>query len=277
MKSIRLFSTPICRKGTRYNQLEDRYDIKSDKNIKFIGVYDGHCGYQVSEALKQSFISSYLVRYLNYAKFKSRADAITAAFLAKDRQFYLNRHLYKDAGSTAVVAIIIPAENSLILANLGDSRAVLFRQNKNSRNIDLQRVTHTVDHKPNRVNEKLRINKAGGFVTKSTIESVPRVDGYLAVSRGFGDLDVKKSRGKDYDPVNGKVCAIPSVTEVKLAPRATYYLVLASDGLWDEINMVELEQYLELYGTNAPMKLMKKVEEKGGDDDITILVYKIET
>ena len=48
----------------------------------------------------------------------------------------------------------------------------------------------TRDHRPDRADEKLRIEAAGGFV--ESYGGLPRVNGQLAVSRSIGDLAFKK-------------------------------------------------------------------------------------
>lgn len=48
----------------------------------------------------------------------------------------------------------------------------------------------TRDHHPDREDEKLRVEAAGGFVVE--YGGLPRVNGQLAVSRSIGDLALKK-------------------------------------------------------------------------------------
>ena len=69
------------------------------------------------------------------------------------------------AGSTCVVAVI--RDNTLTVANAGDSRAVLCRRGEA---IPLSR-----DHKPQDEDERARIQNAGGFVQEG------RVNGSLAL------------------------------------------------------------------------------------------------
>jgi serine/threonine protein phosphatase PrpC len=53
-------------------------------------------------------------------------------------------------------------ENRIISANLGDSRAVLYRLNPEDSK--LSPLSLTRDHKPSDADEKLRITNAGGRV-----------------------------------------------------------------------------------------------------------------
>ena len=76
------------------------------------------------------------------------------------------------AGTTAVVMIMTPEK--FIVANIGDSRAILGRSGK--------AVVLSNDHKPEHPSETNRISKAGGFVESG------RVNGHLNLSRCFGDF-----------------------------------------------------------------------------------------
>lgn len=91
---------------------------------------------------------------------------IINGFLAFDRELALEDREEK-SGSTAVVAFITPTH--IIMANCGDSRAMVVRDDKP--------FLATEDHKPYLPTERKRISEAGGQVMLS------RVNGSLAVSR----------------------------------------------------------------------------------------------
>ncbi|KAK3003079.1 hypothetical protein RJ639_019079, partial [Escallonia herrerae] len=80
-------------------------------------------------------------------------------------------------GSTAVVSVVTP--DKIIVANCGDSRAVLCRNGA--------AVPLSTDHKPDRPDELDRIETAGGRVI---FWDVPRVLGMLAMSRAIGKFPV---------------------------------------------------------------------------------------
>uniref|UniRef100_A0A2P2MHS4 PPM-type phosphatase domain-containing protein n=1 Tax=Rhizophora mucronata TaxID=61149 RepID=A0A2P2MHS4_RHIMU len=77
-------------------------------------------------------------------------------------------------GTTAVVALLTPEH--IVVANCGDSRAVLCRGGK--------AVPLSVDHKPDRPDEHARITAAGGRVI---FLNGARVEGILAMSRAIGN------------------------------------------------------------------------------------------
>jgi len=67
--------------------------------------------------------------------------------------------------------------DKIICANSGDSRSILGRAGKV--------IALSEDHKPENVEEKRRIEAAGGFVEDN------RVNGSLALSRALGDFEYK--------------------------------------------------------------------------------------
>ncbi|TKY56780.1 phosphatase 2C 37 [Spatholobus suberectus] len=113
-------------------------------------------------------------------------------------------------GSTAVVAIVTPEK--IVVANCGDSRAVLCRNNV--------AVPLSDDHKPDRPDELVRIEAAGGRVI---YWDGPRVLGVLAMSRAIGDNYLKPY-----------VISEPEVTVTERSEEDEC-LILGSDGLWDTV------------------------------------------
>ncbi|KAJ1690295.1 hypothetical protein LUZ63_014450 [Rhynchospora breviuscula] len=114
-------------------------------------------------------------------------------------------------GSTAVVSVVGPKH--IIVANCGDSRAVLCR--------DGTPVALSTDHKPDRPDELKRIEDAGGRVI---YWDGARVLGMLAMSRAIGDNYLKPY-----------VIPDPEVTVTERS-NSDEFLILASDGLWDVVS-----------------------------------------
>ncbi|XP_051196447.2 probable protein phosphatase 2C 37 [Lolium perenne] len=114
-------------------------------------------------------------------------------------------------GSTAVVALLV--RDRLIVANCGDSRAVLSR--------GLDAVPLSVDQKPDRPDEMARIEAAGGRVL---FIDGPRVRGVLAMSRALG-----------HELLKPEVICEPEIT-ITIRSDDDHCLILASDGLWDAIS-----------------------------------------
>jgi Serine/threonine protein phosphatase len=95
-----------------------------------------------------------------------------------------------DSGTTATVVMLTPMW--IVCANAGDSRSVYSKQGHCT-------IPLSYDHKPDDEAEERRIIDGGGFVRGG------RVEGDLAVSRGFGDFRFKKEElyeAMDIDPVH---------------------------------------------------------------------------
>jgi len=120
------------------------------------------------------------------------------------------------AGCTAIVAFVIGKK--LYVANAGDSRGVLCRENGIS-------YALSDDHKPNGHTEFQRIRSAGGFVN-----AMGRVNGNLNLSRSLGDLKYKQL--KHLPREDQVISADPdiSVTDIESTDR---FFLLACDGIWD--------------------------------------------
>ncbi|CAL1390022.1 unnamed protein product [Linum trigynum] len=194
----------------------------------FFGVYDGHGGSQVANYCRDR-VHTALAEEIGFV---GNGYCVTDGCQEQWRKAFTNCFLKVDAeiggteastdepvapetvGSTAVVAVI--CSSHIIVANCGDSRAVLCRGK--------EPIALSVDHKPNREDEYARIEAAGGKVIQWNGH---RVFGVLAMSRSIGDRYLKP-------------WIIPE-PEVMFIPRAKEdeCLVLASDGLWDVMSNEE--------------------------------------
>uniref|UniRef100_A0A0D9XB61 protein-serine/threonine phosphatase n=1 Tax=Leersia perrieri TaxID=77586 RepID=A0A0D9XB61_9ORYZ len=115
------------------------------------------------------------------------------------------------------------------------------------------------DHKPNRSDERRRIENAGGVVIWA---GTWRVGGVLAMSHAFGNRLLKPF-----------VVAEPEIQEEHVNGDLEC-LVLASDGLWD---VVENEEAVSLAKTedlpeSAARKLTEIAYSRGSADNITCIV-----
>ncbi|KAL8522583.1 hypothetical protein ACS0TY_012654 [Phlomoides rotata] len=196
----------------------------------FYGVYDGHGGPQVANYCRDRIhlaLEEVLKNCNNEMANGSSGDArqvqwekvFTDCFLKVDDEVGGKTTMDvplapETVGSTAVVAVV--SSSHIIVANCGDSRAVLYRGK--------EAIPLSVDHKPNREDEYARIEASGGKVISWNGH---RVFGVLAMSRSIGDRYLKP-------------WIIPE-PEVMFVPRAREddCLVLASDGLWDVMSNEE--------------------------------------
>lgn len=112
-------------------------------------------------------------------------------------------------------------ESTLYITNVGDTKAVLVNKNGDA-------IQVSVDHKPIH-SEKERIEKSGGYILNI---SVPRVEGVLAISRSIGNFDLQE-KGVTWKP---HTRVIPNFLE------DSWFIILASDGLWDCVSPQEAEE-----------------------------------
>lgn len=188
-------------------------------------VFDGHGGSECSEFVAGRMIGA----LLSNRDFYTQGDLsrpLLEIFRNVDQEF-LATGADGDppfSGSTCIMAIV--RGSRLITANVGDSRAILCRARRG--------VPLSEDQKPNRPDEQRRIERAGGFV------EMDRVNGWLAVSRAFGDFDYKFATSVDgryraQDHHQQLVICDPEVKEFSI-DRECDFLVLACDGIWDVLS-----------------------------------------
>jgi len=169
----------------------------------------------------------------------------------------------------------------ILIANLGDSRAVLCRSQggKNS----AQRLSD--DHKPGRDDERRRIEAKGGVVDVQGVWRVftpgpatfagRSVLWGLAVSRAFGDILMKEPQRYGVPGATGAlVIANPEIGVYDLNPAEDRFLVLACDGVWDVLNDDDAVSVCadENKADLAAHALIRRAFEIGSDDNITALV-----
>nr|CAB3477806.1 unnamed protein product [Digitaria exilis] len=195
---------------------------------EFFAVYDGHGESWVAEMCRERLhvvLSEEMAR-LHLAKGGGGGgveeagalwkEAMVAAFARVDGEVAVIQVAEGDVkrnteGSTAVVVVVEPRR--IVVANCGDSRAVLCRGGVP--------VPLSTDHKPERPDERVRIESVGGQII---YWQGPRVMGVLAVSRSIGDYFMKPS-----------ISAEPEIT-VTDRTSTDELIILGSDGLWNAMS-----------------------------------------
>lgn len=217
--------------------------------VGLFAVFDGHGGPHAAEYAQHALFRNIVTN----ARFPSdAARVITEAFEQTDAEYLgLAPAMSRNDGCTAVAAMLIGQR--LVVANVGDSRAVLSRGGK--------AVPLSVDHKPNLREERLRIERAGGMVAWA---GTWRVSGVLAVSRAFGDRPLKRF-----------VIATPDVREEVLTPQDDC-VILATDGVWDVITNQEAVALASRIpdAQRAARCLVEEAYVRGSLDNISCVVVK---
>ncbi|KAM3367776.1 hypothetical protein ACQJBY_016373 [Aegilops geniculata] len=178
--------------------------------------------------------------------------AITKAYEKTDKAILSHTPDLGQGGSTAVTAILING-SKLWVANVGDSRAVLLKGG--------EAIQMSIDHDPNA--ERGAIENKGGFVSNMPGD-VPRVCGQLAVSRAFGDRNLKSLLKSEPDV---KVEDIDHTAEL---------VVLASDGVWKVMNNQEAVDVVKRYKDpqTAAKQLVAEAVKRDSKDDISCVVVR---
>ncbi|XP_015242409.1 PREDICTED: protein phosphatase 1F [Cyprinodon variegatus] len=247
-----------------FNQL---FGIQDGVERAYYAVFDGHGGVDAA-----TFAATHLHVALSHqeALQSDAATAFKAAFKSTDDMF---RHKAKRerlrSGSTGV-AVLIHGQQ-LTVAWLGDSQAMLVRRG--------EVVTLMDPHKPDREDEKQRIEDLGGCITYM---GCWRVNGTYAVSRAIGDFDQKPYVSGDADS-----------STVQLLGDEDYVL-LACDGFFDTVKPSEVPDLVmdALRGTGDPewaedlsaecaeadvghrvaQRLVCHAKAEGSSDNITVMV-----
>ncbi|XP_041027417.1 probable protein phosphatase 2C 28 [Juglans microcarpa x Juglans regia] len=204
-------------KGKMDHQMED-YLMAETREVNghelgLYAIFNGHSGRYVAKYL-QSHLFDKILSDPNF--WTNPKHSIKAAYEVTDDEI-LGR-VGSRGGSTAVTEILIDRE-TLIVANVGDSRAILCR------NGVVKQITR--DHEPTK--EKQLVESRGGFVSEKP-GNVARVDGQLSMTRAFGDGKLKEH-----------ITSEPDV-KVEKIDKDTESIILASDGLWKVRSRFALEK-----------------------------------
>nr|XP_043618413.1 probable protein phosphatase 2C 75 [Erigeron canadensis] len=211
-----------------------RPELNGGKPVHYFAVFDGHGGNHVSALCKENMhiiLEEELMRVRLVAAHCNEMEelwkkAINKSFKRMDEmamnlcqcngpesvEVCRQHPQLSFVGSTAVVLLL--THEYIIVANCGDSRAVLCRHGKP--------MPLSVDHKPDREDERARIEALGGRVL--FVGSGTRVEGVLAMSRAIGDRFLKQ--------------VVTSEPEYLFTKRelGDMSVILASDGLWDVLS-----------------------------------------
>ena len=188
------------------------------------------------------------------------------------------------SGSTAVFALYDGRINSLVIGNVGDSKCIICN--------DGIAKELSKEHRPSQEEEKARIQNMGGIIHNN------RVNGVLAVSRSFGDIeykgvlpienegdhskeeDILESKGSVEMKVNksNRVLVAEPDLVIESVNSNTEFALLASDGLWDVLDSQQVVNFvrrsLQLHGDleRAVKDLTQEALLLGSVDNISVII-----
>ncbi|KAL0353774.1 UNVERIFIED_CONTAM: putative protein phosphatase 2C 39 [Sesamum angustifolium] len=219
-----------------------------DNELGLFAIFDGHLSREIPDYLKSHLFNN----ILNEPDFWTATEkAIRRAYRITDSTIL--EKAKDQGGSTAVTAILINCQK-LVVANVGDSRAVIC---KNGVAKQL-----SVDHEPDK--EREIIENRGGFVSKFPGD-VARVDGQLAVARAFGDKSLKDHLSSEPDVA----------TEV--IDDKTEFIILASDGIWKVMSNQEAVDCIRHIkdARKAAKHLNEEALARKSKDDISCVIVSL--
>lgn len=267
-------------------ELKDRYtmDEPMEELGVFFGVFDGHGGAQVSELAAKQLHKNVLAHFRQKQVQPASRDeklklALKEAFVQTDKEIVglAERKKFEQVGSTAAVAMLhgnpkLGTALRLVLAHVGDSRAIICRAG--------QGVAVTEDHTPGRLDEKKRIERAGGLVLNvrgawriaaptnraGMTKAARREYQGLAMTRSLGDMHFKQP----------SVLSSPE-PEVKVMPITDkdLFMVLCTDGITSVLSNQEI---VDAAGKNwddpeeAAKTVVRTAFQKGSDESVTAMV-----
>jgi len=236
---------------------------RSKRPGALFGVFDGHCGVDCALYVSKQ-LPMYIIQHPEFTQdinkvFVDSFDTINKRFTSKSRKEPLR------SGSTACLALMTSGNTEspnsyftgLDVAWCGDTRFGLVKDGK------LYFVTN--EHKPDDLEEKARIEAAGGSVTFTS--GAWRIDSALSVSRSFGDVDYQPS-----------VISDPEIKHFELDGSEDYFII-GCDGLWEALDQNELCSFIyenvvdseDKNSLNIAELLVRKAQSNGSLDNITAI------
>ncbi|CAM6073603.1 unnamed protein product [Sphagnum tenellum] len=234
------------RKGTNQDAMLVWEGFASMEDTVFCGVFDGHgpYGHLVAKRVRDS-LPSKLFHYWEQQQtlqqgssrpepsiFGAWKESHLMAYRVMDQELFSHQNLDCFCSGTTTVTVLKQGHH-LVIANVGDSRAILATKDEIGA---LKPIQLTVDLKPNLPKEAERIRQCKGRVFALHDEpEVPRVwlpfddAPGLAMARAFGDFCLK-----DYG-----VIAVPELSH-RLLTDQDQFIVLATDGIWDVLSNEEV-------------------------------------
>ena len=271
------------------------------KNYNIYCIMDGHGsnGHHVSNYIKDKIIQHFnnITFYFKKIKKKSEDCEYPENILdlikkkLKKNNFQKIRDFYKliddglssneimfdinFSGSTCI--ILFQIGNYLISSNVGDSRAIMLKEN--SEIIELSK-----DQKPENENEKIRIEKCGGIISQcNDLYDDGKQGGPFRIwLKGHDYPGIAMSRSIGDKTAHGiGVISEPEILEFNIDDKCEY-LVLGSDGIWSYLTNEKVNEIIRPFlnqknAENACKEVIKKAtltwfENDKNVDDITVSI-----
>ncbi|KAF3783114.1 putative protein phosphatase 2C 46 [Nymphaea thermarum] len=260
------------------NLLEDQSQIESGPlssvesgpHGTFVGVYDGHGGPETSRFVKNNLFHN-LKRFAAEQQTMS-AEVIRKAFAATEEGFtsvvaknWDSKPQIAAVGSCCLVGVI--CDGMLYVANAGDSRVVLAKSVKATKEVAAVQLSEEHNACIESVRQELRLLHPEDSQIVVLKHNVWRVKGIIQVSRSIGDVYLKKAEF-NREPLHPRfrlskpfkqpiLSADPSILVHQLEP-SDKFLIFASDGLWEHLSNQEAVDIVQNYPRNGIARRLVK-------------------
>ena len=219
-------------------------------NFNIYGIFDGHGS---SGHLISKFISNYLLNYYKYnEEIKSKKNIESIYLLLKKKNYSFIKNSIKKSeeslfdsdeidssfsGTTCILIFILG--NKIISINIGDSRAIMIKENKNY-------IQLSIDHKPENKEEKERIEKNGGELRK-IIQNNEEIGPIRVWVKGkkYPGIAMSRSIGDSVANEIG-VFSLPEIKEFYIQNNCKF-IVIGSDGLWEFLENEKVVRYVNKF------------------------------
>eukprot|EP00268_Persea_americana_P024744 TRINITY_DN2415_c0_g1_i6.p1 TRINITY_DN2415_c0_g1~~TRINITY_DN2415_c0_g1_i6.p1 ORF type:complete len:446 (+),score=97.52 TRINITY_DN2415_c0_g1_i6:629-1966(+) len=266
-----------------------RTQFQGNPNLHFFGVFDGHgqFGAQCSK-----FVSDRLLDILssNPALLDDPVKAYNSAFLATNSALHESEIDDSMSGTTAITVLV--SGDTIFVANVGDSRAVIGVRSENS----VLAEDLSLDQTPFRKDECERVKRCGARVLSvDQLEGIkdPDIQSWGDEEKDEGDpprlwvqngmypgTAFTRSVG-DATAENIGVIAVPEVSVVQLTPDHLFFVV-ASDGVFEFLTSQAVVDMVNKFtdprdacSAIAAESYRLWLEHENRTDDITIIIVHI--
>ncbi len=257
------------------NQRDYMEDRASTRLPLLLAVFDGHGGDACSHYMSTRFVNDlhHQVKCYIHQPFTVFRDLLVQDFERQTRLMHLN-DAFLSCGSTGVFCFHRVIQKEIVLANIGDSRAIVL-------DLDIGKVLHsTRDHKPTDPVERQLIHEKGGIVFNK------RINGILAVARSFGDFNCTGVHATPDISVFSYASSSDEKKQSITVPK-NMAVVLATDGIWDVLKNVQVAAMIKRHwqqrkaekGTNEWIRdTLQEIQDtailRGSRDNTTVWIWK---
>eukprot|EP00899_Mesostigma_viride_P020101 jgi/Mesvir1/28092/Mv04680-RA.1 len=253
------------------NEMEDAGLVipNAISGYSLIAVFDGHTGFETATYLKEHMLDACVAEMGDGSCLdddEAAEAALTRVFQKLDDEIlaWLPSQNNIESGSTALVVFV--RQDRIVIANTGDCKAVLLSQGDKVQELNEAHRAYGNDRMAKA--EIRRVDEAGGWI------QFGRVGGLLAVTRAFGDAELKGERRRELieEGVQKKslsaraaarlkldeewIISTPDVKAVNLTSDDKL-LCIATDGLWDVFSGKQAMLTLKSQYSNSSSDIQK--------------------